>query len=57
MESRVAQQSREALLETMRRMSPEERLNAFLEHCQRIMELYHAGQEQRARASRAPRED
>jgi hypothetical protein len=57
MESRVAQQSREALLETMRRMTPEERLNAFLEHCQWVMELYHAGQEQRAQASRAPRED
>jgi hypothetical protein len=35
----------------MRRLTPEERLNAFLEHCQLLMELYNAGREQRKSVS------
>ena len=40
MESRLARQAEAELLETMRRMTPEQKLNAFLEHCQLVMELY-----------------
>jgi hypothetical protein len=57
MESRVAQYSERSLLEAMRRLTPEERLNAFLEHCQLVMELYNAGREQRKSVSPATRED
>jgi BESS motif len=47
MESRLAREAEAALLETMRRMTPEQRLNAFLEHCQLVMELYNAGRAHR----------
>jgi hypothetical protein len=49
MKSRVAEQAEQALLETMRRLTPEERLNAFLEHCQLMMSLHRAGERQRPR--------
>ena len=49
MESRLAHQAEAELLKTMRRMTPEQKLNAFLEHCQLVMELYSAGQELRMR--------
>jgi hypothetical protein len=45
MESRLARQAKAALLDTMRRMTPEQRLEAFLEHCQLVMELYDAGRQ------------
>jgi hypothetical protein len=51
MESRLAHQAEAALLEIMRRMTPEQRLDAFLEHCQLVMELYDAGLQQRAKAA------
>jgi len=53
MESRLARQAEAALLDTMRRMTPEQRLDAFLEHCQLVMELYDAGRQQRARPNQA----
>ena len=53
MESRLARQAEADLLETMRRMTPEQRLNAFLEHCQLVMQLYNAGQRQRAKPTQA----
>jgi hypothetical protein len=52
MRSKLAQESRRALLAEAQRLTPEERLNAFLEHCQLMMALYHAGQELRADAAR-----
>jgi len=52
MESRLAREAEAALLETMRSMTPEQRLNAFLEHCQLMIELYNAGRQYRAQTSR-----
>lgn len=53
MESRLARQAEAALLDTMRRMTPEQRLDAFLEHCQLVMELYDAGRQYRAKSAQA----
>lgn len=53
MESRLAREAEADLLETMRRMSPEQKLNAFLEHCQLVMELYQAGLKQREQLRQA----
>ena len=47
MDSKVAQKAREALLADTQRLSPEERLNAFLAHYQLMMALYQAGQQLR----------
>ena len=44
MESKVAKEAERALVEATQRLSPEERLNAFLAHCRLVMELYEAGQ-------------
>jgi hypothetical protein len=44
MESKVAKEAERALVEATQRLSPEERLNAFLTHCRLVMELYEAGQ-------------
>jgi hypothetical protein len=43
MESRVAKEAERALVEATQRLTPEERLNAFLTHCRLMMELYQAG--------------
>jgi hypothetical protein len=44
MESKLALQAKLALLAATQRMSPELRLDAFLMHCQLMMELRLAGQ-------------
>ncbi|MGO9945816.1 MAG: hypothetical protein ACLPWG_03070 [Steroidobacteraceae bacterium] len=51
MESKLALQAKAALLAATQRMSPEQRLDAFLMHCQLMMELRLAGQ----RIQAAPR--
>jgi hypothetical protein len=43
MESRIAKDAERALVEATQRLSPEERLNAFLAHCRLVMELLEAG--------------
>ena len=48
MESKLAKQAEQALIEATQRLTPEERLNAFLTHCELVMELYDAGQKMRA---------
>jgi hypothetical protein len=48
MESKVAKEAERELVEATQRLTPEERLNAFLGHCQLVMELYQAGQKMRA---------
>lgn len=48
MESKLAKEAERALVEATQRLSPEERLNAFLEHCRLVTELYEAGQKMRA---------
>jgi len=50
MESKLANEAKLALLTATRRLTPEQRLNAFLAHCQLMMELYAAGQKLRAAA-------
>jgi len=44
MESKVAKDAERSLIEATQRLSPEERLNAYLEHCRHMMDLYEAGQ-------------
>ncbi len=51
-ESKLAQQLRKELAAAIRQMSPEQRLEAQLEHSQLIMELYLAGRKLRAEAER-----
>lgn len=48
MDSKVAKEAERALIDATQQMSPEERLEAFLEHSQLVMELYEAGQKLRA---------
>ena len=52
MESKLALEARQALLDEAQRLTPEERLNAFLEHSQLMMALYEAGQQLRSDALR-----
>jgi len=42
-ESKLAAEAAQAHLIAAERLSPEERLNAFLEHCQLIVPLHEAG--------------
>jgi hypothetical protein len=47
MESKLAKEAERALIEATQRLRPEERLNAFLEHCRLVTQLYEAGQKTR----------
>lgn len=49
MESKLARQLRDELLAAMERLTPEERLRAFLAHCRLVSELYEAGRRHRSR--------
>jgi hypothetical protein len=42
MQSKLAKEAGPALVATQR-LSPEERVNAFLTHCRLVMEIYEAG--------------
>ena len=44
MESKIAKEAERALIEATQRLSPEERVNAFLAQCRLVMELFEAGQ-------------
>lgn len=52
MESKLAKEAERALIEATQKLRPEERLNAFLEHCRLVTQLYEAGQ--RVRLSGTP---
>ena len=52
MESKLSKQLDADLIAAMRRLSPEQKLNAFLAHCQLMMELYQAGQRIRSESSK-----
>lgn len=52
MESKLAKQAEQQLIEAMRRLTPEQRLNAFLRHCELVTALSLAGK----RATSRPRE-
>jgi hypothetical protein len=49
-ESKLAQQLRQELIAATQALTPEQRLEAFLEHCQLMAELYEAGRDLRAKA-------
>ena len=48
MESNIAKAAERALVAATQRLTPEERLNAFLVHCRLVTELYEAGRKMRA---------
>jgi hypothetical protein len=52
MRSKVAEQSRQALRQAMARLSPEQRLDAFLELCRSVAALKAAGDEMRRQQQR-----
>lgn len=54
MESKLARHARLALVVENQKLTPEERLQAFLAHCRAMMALYEAGQQLRARERRVP---
>ena len=54
MESKLAEAAERALVEATQRLSPEDRVNAFLAHSRLVVELYEAGQKMRAGGSRPP---
>jgi hypothetical protein len=51
MKSKLAEAAEKALVEATQRLSPEQRVNAFLAHCRLIMQLYEAGQKLRSHAA------
>ena len=48
MESKIAKEARQALIADARGLTYEQRLNAFLAHCQLVMELHASGQKFRS---------
>ena len=52
MHSKLANQSKQALLAASKRLTPEQRLESYVVHCRLVMDLYAAGQQ--ARAARTP---
>jgi len=51
MESKLARQLQDDLIAAIGRLSPEDRLKAFLAHCRLVTELCEAGRQHRARPS------
>jgi hypothetical protein len=51
MKSKLAQAADKALVEATQRLSPEQRVDAFLAHCRLIMQLYEAGRKLRSPAA------
>jgi hypothetical protein len=54
MESKLAQEAKEALIAATQRLSAEERLNAFLAHSRLTVALFQAGEQLRSE-SRQPK--
>jgi hypothetical protein len=52
MKSRIAEQARQAQVADVRRMTPEQRLMAYLTHCQLMAKLQRAGTDARAGGTR-----
>ena len=53
MESKLANEAKLAVIAATQRLTPEQRLNAFLTHCQLMMELRKAGTQLRSTAEQA----
>jgi hypothetical protein len=47
MKSKLAEAAEKALVEATQRLSPEQRVNAFLTHSRLVMQLYEAGRKMR----------
>jgi hypothetical protein len=47
-ESKVGKEAERALVEATQRLTPEERLHAFVRHCRLVTQLYAAGARMRA---------
>ena len=47
MDSKLAEAAERALVEATQKLRPEERLNAFLEHCRLVTQLFETGQKMR----------
>jgi hypothetical protein len=47
MESRLAHQAEQTLVEAAQRLTPEQRLAAFVAHCRLVTALHRAGEEAR----------
>jgi hypothetical protein len=57
MKSRLADQARQAQVADVRRMTAEQRLMAYLAHCQLMAKLQRAGMDARSRGARPVRPD
>ena len=57
MKSKLADQARQSLNEDLRRMTPEERLAAYVRHCQLLAQLRVAGQAAERSARQRPTPD
>jgi len=57
MKSRLAEQARQAQVADVRRMTAQQRLMAYLTHCQLMAKLQQAGMGARARGARPVRPD
>jgi hypothetical protein len=51
MKSKLAEAADRALVDATQRLSPEQRVNAFLAHCRLITQLYEAGRKLRSQAA------
>jgi hypothetical protein len=49
MKSKLATQSKRSLLDAIQRLTPEQRLDAFVVHCRLMVDLYRAGERARAK--------
>jgi hypothetical protein len=52
--SKALENKRRARVDLERQMTPEQRLEAYVEHSRLVMEFYHAGLRDRRAASRSP---
>ncbi len=50
MKSKLAEESRKALIADVKRLTPEERLRAFVRHSKLMIELHSAGKQARAKS-------
>jgi hypothetical protein len=55
MESRLARELAQELIAAMQRLTPEERLQAFLSHSRFMSELYEAGRRHRSGPAQQPK--
>jgi hypothetical protein len=51
MKSEVALEAERELIRATQRLTPEQRIDAFLAHCRLVMELHQAGKDRRMRDS------